>query len=86
MPTISRFYGIVIRMYFADHPPPHFHAVYSGEEAVIGIESGDVLRGSLPERALRLVREWALIHRAELLANWERAQVPEQPLPIDPLP
>lgn len=86
VPTISRFYGIVIRMYFADHPPPHFHAVYSGEEAVIGIESGDVLRGSLPERALRLVREWALIHRAELLANWERAQVPEQPLPIDPLP
>lgn len=55
VPTISRFYGIVIRMHFSDHAPPHFHAVYSGEEAVIAIESGEVIRGGLPERALRLV-------------------------------
>ena len=73
-------------MYFADHAPPHFHAVYAGAEAVIAIANGEVLRGELPERALRLVREWADEHRVELEANWERIQVPEQPLPIDPLP
>lgn len=67
MPTISRFYGIVIRMYFAN-------------------ASGEILRGGLPDRAVRLVREWASIHRDELAANWERIQVPEQPAPIAPLP
>ncbi len=86
MPTISRFYGIVVRMYFADHVPPHFHAVYAGEEAVIEIATGEILRGRLPDRALRMVREWALMHRDELAANWERVQVPEQPAPIAPLP
>ncbi len=73
-------------MYFADHAPPHFHAVYAGEEAVIAIAGGEVLRGTLPDRALRMVREWATMHRGELIANWERAQVPEQPVPIAPLP
>jgi hypothetical protein len=58
VPRISEFYGIVIEMYFADHPPPHFHARYGGEEATIVIASGAVLAGSLPGRALRLVREW----------------------------
>jgi hypothetical protein len=62
-------------MYFSDHAPPHFHAVYADQEAVIAIASGAVLRGSLPERALRMVREWASIHRDELAANWERTQV-----------
>ena len=86
MPTISRFYGIVIRMYFADHAPPHFHAVYAGEEAVIEIATGEILRGRLPDRALRMVREWASMHRDELVVNWARAQVPEPPAPIAPLP
>jgi hypothetical protein len=86
VPTISRFYGIVIRMYFADRAPPHFHAVYAGEEAVIVIATGDILRGDLPDRALRMVRESGSMHRDELTANWERAQVPEQPAPIAPLP
>lgn len=85
MPTISRFYGIVIRMYFTDHAPPHFHAVYSGAEASIAIATGEVLRGELPDRALRLVREWMAIHRDELDANWARIQEPAQPLPIEPL-
>jgi hypothetical protein len=57
MPRISSFYGIVIEMYFADHPPPHFHARYGGEVALIAIASGEVIRGSLPLNALRLVRE-----------------------------
>ena len=86
MPTISRFYGIVIRMYFADHAPPHFHAVYAGEEAVIAITTLEVLRGTMPDRALRMVREWASLHRDELDANWERIQLPDQPVPIAPLP
>lgn len=72
-------------MYFADHAPPHFHALYGGAEAVIAIDDGSVLRGELPQRALRLVREWASEHHEELLANWARVQKPEQPLPIDPL-
>jgi hypothetical protein len=86
VPTISRFYGIVIRMYFADHAPAHFHAVYTGEDAVIAIATLEVLRGALPDRALRMVREWASIHRDELTANWERIQLPDQPVQIAPLP
>lgn len=84
MPRICEFYGIVIEMYFADHPPPHFHARYAGDEATIVIATGDVL-GALPGRALRLVREWLAEHRAELHANWVRArehQAPEQVTPL----
>jgi hypothetical protein len=73
VPRISEFYGIVIEMYFADHPPPHFHARYSGDEALIVIETGEVFAGFLPARALRLVREWLDQHRDEIVANWERA-------------
>jgi len=86
VPTISRFYGIAIRMYFADHAPPHFHAVYAGDEAVIAITTLEVLRGALPDRALRMVREWASMHRDELTANRDRIQLPDQPVPIAPLP
>ena len=80
------FYGIVIEMYFRDHPPPHFHARYGEYEAVIAIMTGDVVRGSLPGRALRLVREWTLMHREELTANWDRARAREMLSAIDPLP
>jgi hypothetical protein len=86
VPTISRFYGIVIRMYFADHAPPHFHAIYSGDEAVIAIGTWDVLRGALPDRALLLVRQWAAIHHDELVTNWRLAQIPDSLRQIDPLP
>ena len=86
MPTVCRFYGIVIRMYFSDHAPPHFHAVYGGEEAVIAIATGEILRGEMPDRALRMVREWAALHRDELDSNWVRTQIPQQPVPIAPLP
>jgi len=85
VPRICEFYGIVIEMYFADHPPPHFHARYAGDEATIVIASGEVLAGSLPGRALRLVREWLGEHRAEMDANWVRArdhQAPEQVAPL----
>jgi hypothetical protein len=69
MPRISEFYGIVIYMYFDDHNPPHFHAIYGGSEAEIEISSLAVRDGHLPNRALGLVRSWARACREELLAN-----------------
>lgn len=85
MPEISRFFGIVITMHYGDHPPPHFHARYAGQRALVGIESPGVLEGTLSPKALALVVEWAALHRAELLENWRLARA-QQPLrPIDPL-
>jgi Domain of unknown function (DUF4160) len=77
MPTISSFYGIFIRMYLRDHLPPHFHAIYQEHDANVAIESGEVIEGRLPHVAARLVRERALVHRQELLDNWNRARVGE---------
>ena len=85
VPRLSEFYGIVIYMYWVDHPPPHFHALYSGDEAIISIEDGSIIAGSIPRTAHRLVREWAEIHRSELRDNWERASRPEAMQPIEPL-
>jgi hypothetical protein len=79
MPTISWFYGIAIRMYARDHPPPHFQAVYGEYEANVAIDTGEVIEGSLPRAAARLVREWALKHREQLTDNWRRARAGEQP-------
>jgi hypothetical protein len=85
MPEISRFFGIIIRMFFGDHPPPHFHARYGKHKAKVGIESLTVLSGSLPPRAMGLVIEWAALHPAELRTAWELA-VQSQPVqPIEPL-
>lgn len=85
MPEIARFYGIVIRMYYRDHAPPHFHAVYAGQDAVIKIADLSVLTGSLPPRALGLVIEWASRHQSELRSNWDRATRLERLVPISPL-
>jgi hypothetical protein len=74
MPEISRFYGIVIRMYALDHPPPHFHADYGGQVAQIDIQTGELLEGSFPQRALRLVQDWIELHRQELLENFAGLQ------------
>jgi hypothetical protein len=75
-----------IAMYFSDHPPPHFHAKYGDDQAQIVIATGEVLHGSLPRRALRLVQEWTELHRDELVANWERAEREEPLVSIEPLP
>ena len=69
MPTISSFYGILIRMFFNDHPPAHFHARYGEFEATVDIATAAVLEGHLPRRALNLVQEWAMMHREELLED-----------------
>lgn len=83
MPTISIFFGVVVRMYWTDHPPPHLHAFYSGFEALIAIETGEVVGGSLPPKVERMVCDWALAHRAELLDNWRRGR---QKLPFNQVP
>lgn len=74
MPIISSFFGIYVRMYFADHAPPHIHVEYQGREALIAIADGIPVQGELPGRALALVRRWCLDHRAELEQNWACAQ------------
>lgn len=86
MPTISTFYGILIRMFFNDHAPPHFHARYGEFEATIEISTLEVLQGELPSRALALVLEWAMIHREELLHDWQLCRDNAQPAKIEPLP
>jgi len=79
MPTICVFFGIVIRMYYDEHIPPHFHAYYGESSAVIEIETLRIRDGSLPKRAMALVLEWAQEHRSELMNNWQLAKE-HQPL------
>ena len=72
MPVLSKFYGIIIRMYFLqkEHNPPHIHAIYGDDVAAITISDGQVLEGYLPGKALEMVREWIELHKEELLAIW----------------
>lgn len=74
MPIISSFFGIYVRMYFADHAPPHVHVEYQGHEALVAVETGEILQGGLPKRAGALIRHWCLDHGDELRHNWARAQ------------
>ena len=85
VPRISHFYGITIAMYFGDHAPPHFHALYGEYEALVGIAEAEAIEGSLPRRALRLVQDWTELHTAELFQNWDRASRGQPILPIEPL-
>ncbi len=84
MPEISRFLGIVIRMFYRDHAPPHFHAYYGDYEIIVEIESG-VIKGKFPKRAMKAVIEWLDLHREDLMEDWKLAES-EKPLnPIEPL-
>jgi hypothetical protein len=88
MPEISRFFGIVVRMFAESgqvHHTPHFHAYYQGSVAAFRIEPVGLLAGSLPTRQRRLVEAWAELNQRELMADWHRLQVGQQPLPIAPL-
>jgi hypothetical protein len=85
VPTISAFYGIFIRMFFNDHPPPHFHARYGEFEATVAIDTLELIEGELPSRALNLVREWAMIHQEELREDWELCRTNAVPAKIQPL-
>lgn len=85
MPELSRFYGIIIRMFYGDHPPPHFHAVYQGEQVQVDINTLEVIEGQMSRRALALVLEWAALHRGELRQAWEQASTNQEPSKIPPL-
>jgi len=88
MPELARFFGIIIRMYAelgAPHHVPHFHAYYQDAVAIYSIEPIELISGSFPKRQQRFVEAWAELHQAELLADWERLQTGQQPLPIVPL-
>ncbi|MEY3629369.1 MAG: hypothetical protein RLY91_1135 [Pseudomonadota bacterium] len=85
MPTISTFYGILIRMFFNDHAPPHFHVEYGEFKATVNIITLEVSCGTLPRRAQELVTDWAKLHQAELLDDWNLCMSKCQPKPIDPL-
>jgi hypothetical protein len=85
MPRISHFYGIAVYMYYRDHAPPHFHAIYAEHEAEVEIATTAILEGSLPRRARGLVMEWAEAHRAELQRNWDLARAGQPLEPIEPL-
>ena len=88
MPELSRFFGIIIRMYMEGgqpHQMPHFHAYYQGEAAVFTFDPVELIAGSLPRRQRRLVEAWAELHQEELEMDWQRLQSGQMPLQIDPL-
>ncbi len=86
MPELCRFYGIIIRMFWADHPPPHFHAIYGEHEALVEIQTSEIIEGSLPLGAKSLVSQWIDLHRPELLEQWNLARQSKPLSKIDPLP
>lgn len=85
MPTISMFRGIKITMYWSDHMPPHFHAMYGGEEILVSIRELEVLEGSFPKKQLKMVLGWAAIRQDELMDNWELATKQQELFEIEPL-
>jgi len=86
MPEISRFYGIVIQMYYGDHLPPHFHVTYNGQTAKFEINGLRWIEGQLPPRARDLVQEWANLHKTELQEAFRKVIAMEMPGKIEPLP
>ena len=85
MPQISYFLGVIIRMFYRDHNPPHFHAEYADFEGIIDIEKNEIIGGELPPRVLGIVTEWSAIHKTELMINWERARQQDSLNDIAPL-
>lgn len=84
MPEISRFYGIIVYMFYNEHNPPHFHVEYQDFEAIIEIESG-IIKGKIPRRALKLIFEWMDLHKDELLENWKKIEERKALQKIEPL-
>ena len=86
MPEISRFYGIVRRMFYNDHVPPHFHAIYGEHELIVGVSPIAILEGDAPARVRSMVLEWAALNQTSLMGDWERCrrgEVPEKIAPLD---
>ena len=85
MPEISRFLGIIIRMFYNEHNPPHFHAYYNEHQAEINILTMEIIIGELPKRVKNLVIEWAVEHSVELMQDWDLMRDDKKPKPIEPL-
>ncbi|GHT33751.1 hypothetical protein FACS189434_08690 [Bacteroidia bacterium] len=85
MPQVSQFFGIIIRMFYDEHNPPHFHAQYGEYNCCVDIQSLSVIEGYFPARALGLVVEWAILHKSELLENWEHIEQQQTLQKIEPL-
>ena len=85
MPTISSFYGIMIQMFWGDHAPPHFNALYGEYEVIVNIRTLEIIKGFMPRRALALVLEWASLHREELMEDWKLCELKQMPVKIEPL-
>ncbi len=85
MPEISRFFGVIIRMYYDEHEPPHFHAIYGDDEAQVGVDPIHVLRGELSSRTVSMIVEWAALHQRELMDNWQRLRADQPTRKIQPL-
>ncbi len=85
MPEISLFYGIRVTMYYEDHNPPHFHAEYNSDNAIIDIYNAKVIGGALPSKQLKLILAWCVIHQDELIQNWELSKAGKSLNHIDPL-
>ncbi|MFK7900987.1 MAG: DUF4160 domain-containing protein [Cyclobacteriaceae bacterium] len=87
MPTISMFYGIIVRMFYGpkEHNPPHIHVYYQDSTAVFNLENGELTKGEMPKKQTKLVQAWIEIHREELMADCELCQNGEKPFQIDPL-
>ncbi|MBU8901169.1 MAG: DUF4160 domain-containing protein [Victivallales bacterium] len=85
MPEISRFFGIIIAIFYDDHNPPHFHARYASQKVAIDIRNLKILDGQISPRALGLVMEWAALHKDELLIDWNLAKNSQKPDKIEPL-
>ena len=86
MPEVSRFYGLVIKIFYDDHNPPHFHVEYGEYEVLVAINTLAIMSGRLPARALGMATEWASLHQRELRDAWDRAKQLLPPGQIDPLP
>ena len=87
MPTISMFYGIIVRMYYTpgEHPPPHFHAYYAEFKAKVDIHTCEIIDSTLPRKQEKLILAWAELHKDELLADWQLLMNGEQPFKIEPI-
>ena len=85
MPEISNFFGIRTSMYYADHNPPHFHAEYAEDNALIDIQKATVIQGALPSRQLKLVLAWCILYQQELMEDWQLAKDGKEPKPIPPM-
>ena len=84
MPLITKFYGIIITMYWNDHLPPHFHAKFGEYKALFDLD-GNIIKGEFPSNQRKLVEAWVVLHKEELAADWELARESVPVLPIDPL-